>query len=415
MAYKNVKDLMTAICDSVREKEGSSELIPHQELPERIRGIQSGGVFIEKYEYVNCSGYGLITDIALKKNHEIHVVFDHNYYSGSDAIFGNTESNGHLYANLMMYSNKWCTGADGAEIQFGSVSGASSGVHAFVYNDDNNNIVLDGVAYGNISPKDQTASYTLGCRSKVNYYVYEAKLYYFQIIDKTTKKVVHWIVPAVIKNISPIDNSEKSQNVMFDMITGTVYDLPAYWGLGGEKNKLINLSYDISDTVYGNILSEQSEVIARTSDGSHVFTKVNSGNAMAGAFYAESADGLQKAVGIVAVASTADAASFTLDDTVYEGSYGTLSGINGKGFNFTNIAYITGLGKGDLILNNHVVFMGKTYTLPASNEPSIAYDVVSDLLEYWNNKYVSDTVSTKKYTINEWNGEEYITDNIFSS
>lgn len=39
MAYENVKDLMAAICDAVREKEGSSELIPHQELPARIRGI----------------------------------------------------------------------------------------------------------------------------------------------------------------------------------------------------------------------------------------------------------------------------------------------------------------------------------------------------------------------------------------
>lgn len=39
MAYENVKDLMTAICDAVREREGSSELIPHQELPARIRGI----------------------------------------------------------------------------------------------------------------------------------------------------------------------------------------------------------------------------------------------------------------------------------------------------------------------------------------------------------------------------------------
>lgn len=37
MAYTNAKDLMTAICDAVREKEGSSELIPHQDLPERIR------------------------------------------------------------------------------------------------------------------------------------------------------------------------------------------------------------------------------------------------------------------------------------------------------------------------------------------------------------------------------------------
>lgn len=42
MAYENVKDLMEAICDAVREREGSSNLIPHQELPERIRGISGG-------------------------------------------------------------------------------------------------------------------------------------------------------------------------------------------------------------------------------------------------------------------------------------------------------------------------------------------------------------------------------------
>lgn len=44
MAYENLKDLMTGICDAVRAKEGSSELIPHQELPERISCIQSGSV-----------------------------------------------------------------------------------------------------------------------------------------------------------------------------------------------------------------------------------------------------------------------------------------------------------------------------------------------------------------------------------
>lgn len=37
--YNTLTDLMTGICDAVREKEGSSDLIPVQELPERIRGI----------------------------------------------------------------------------------------------------------------------------------------------------------------------------------------------------------------------------------------------------------------------------------------------------------------------------------------------------------------------------------------
>lgn len=40
--YNTLTDLMTGICNAVREKEGSSELIPAPDIPERIRGIQSG-------------------------------------------------------------------------------------------------------------------------------------------------------------------------------------------------------------------------------------------------------------------------------------------------------------------------------------------------------------------------------------
>ena len=46
MAYTNAKDLMTAICDAVREREGSSDLIPHQELPKRILNLSGGGELI---------------------------------------------------------------------------------------------------------------------------------------------------------------------------------------------------------------------------------------------------------------------------------------------------------------------------------------------------------------------------------
>jgi hypothetical protein len=35
--YKTVEDLFKAICDAVRELEGSEDPIPHQEIPERIK------------------------------------------------------------------------------------------------------------------------------------------------------------------------------------------------------------------------------------------------------------------------------------------------------------------------------------------------------------------------------------------
>lgn len=43
MAYNNLNDWTTSICDAIREKEGSSDLIPAPDIPERIRGIKSGG------------------------------------------------------------------------------------------------------------------------------------------------------------------------------------------------------------------------------------------------------------------------------------------------------------------------------------------------------------------------------------
>ena len=44
--YNTLTDLMTGICNAVREKEGSSELIPSPDIPERIRGIKSSGELI---------------------------------------------------------------------------------------------------------------------------------------------------------------------------------------------------------------------------------------------------------------------------------------------------------------------------------------------------------------------------------
>lgn len=40
--YNTLTDLMTGICEAVREKEGSSELIPAPDIPDRIRGISGG-------------------------------------------------------------------------------------------------------------------------------------------------------------------------------------------------------------------------------------------------------------------------------------------------------------------------------------------------------------------------------------
>ena len=40
--YETVDALLTGICDAIREKDGTTALISHQDIPSRIAGISSG-------------------------------------------------------------------------------------------------------------------------------------------------------------------------------------------------------------------------------------------------------------------------------------------------------------------------------------------------------------------------------------
>lgn len=98
MAYTNVKDLMAAICDAVREKEGSSNLIPHQEIPERIRGIGGSSYTLPSF-FANLNGDLVKT------------------YNSTDAI---TCEVGHTYLVFTTYLAE----ASYADSQYISVTGA---------------------------------------------------------------------------------------------------------------------------------------------------------------------------------------------------------------------------------------------------------------------------------------------------
>ncbi len=41
MSYESVPALFTGICDAIREKDGTTALIPHQDIPDRIRTIDT--------------------------------------------------------------------------------------------------------------------------------------------------------------------------------------------------------------------------------------------------------------------------------------------------------------------------------------------------------------------------------------
>lgn len=55
MMYSTIESLFTGICDAIRGKDGTTDLISHQDIPERIAAISGGGGGGERY-YIYKSG-----------------------------------------------------------------------------------------------------------------------------------------------------------------------------------------------------------------------------------------------------------------------------------------------------------------------------------------------------------------------
>lgn len=41
--YSSIADLFTGICDAIRSKDGTTDLIQHQDIPDRIMALSSSG------------------------------------------------------------------------------------------------------------------------------------------------------------------------------------------------------------------------------------------------------------------------------------------------------------------------------------------------------------------------------------
>lgn len=53
--YNTIDALFTGICNAIREKDGTSALIKHQDIPDRIMGIQVCGGGVKKMvQYFEC-------------------------------------------------------------------------------------------------------------------------------------------------------------------------------------------------------------------------------------------------------------------------------------------------------------------------------------------------------------------------
>lgn len=75
--YETVDSLFAGICNAIREKDGTTALISHQDIPNRIMGIQVGGGVNERY-YIYKSGEDM----------NGHIMTIHQYYKNSKKTDG---------------------------------------------------------------------------------------------------------------------------------------------------------------------------------------------------------------------------------------------------------------------------------------------------------------------------------------
>lgn len=101
MAYTSVKALFTAICNAIREKDGTTELIEHQDIPERIIAItarlQSKTVDPSKAQQTVSpdSGYDGLSQVVIDAIPAAYII-----PSGTLAILENGTKDVANYANV---------------------------------------------------------------------------------------------------------------------------------------------------------------------------------------------------------------------------------------------------------------------------------------------------------------------------
>lgn len=85
--YETVRDLFTGICDAIREKDGTTALISHQDIPERIGAI-SGGTEQSRLRFYTYNGTGLKLDNMVVSNFgNYHAIFIDEAFLPGDAAW----------------------------------------------------------------------------------------------------------------------------------------------------------------------------------------------------------------------------------------------------------------------------------------------------------------------------------------
>ncbi len=87
--YKTLDSLFDGICNAIREKDGTTALISHQDIPERIKSIPNvcgGGVEVFQSPFCTCKGSGMkLENMVASKFTDISAIFINEAFLPGDS------------------------------------------------------------------------------------------------------------------------------------------------------------------------------------------------------------------------------------------------------------------------------------------------------------------------------------------
>ena len=162
----------------------------------------------QEVEYIEFNEGNFIDTGIIPSDHTTKIKFDFNEYYNNECLFGTED--GYRYYSFVSYSDQYYWGASDSEHSGGTWQ---SGVHTLIYNGNNNEVELDGEILGSRDSITASTNLCIGKRYGLNNL--QGKVYYIQIIDKSSGDLVRNMIPCYRKSDNTIG--------MYDLVDGVFY------------------------------------------------------------------------------------------------------------------------------------------------------------------------------------------------
>ncbi len=191
-------DKLTAIGNAIREKNGTTELIPLADMPQAILDISSGEETEKIVEYIESTGEQWIDTGIIPKNHRVVAKFQYTKEENK-TLFGFFNNASESY-HLGWYGGHWRYSCGSGSLTNVENISLCTDLQEIDFNNYDGKFLINGIECG--STNGTTTAYKtmpIFCvdhpTGKMGFC--SAKLYYFKIYDRETQTLVRDFIPAI--------------------------------------------------------------------------------------------------------------------------------------------------------------------------------------------------------------------------